>query len=180
MLGVGLPPGAVPGPNAHALQHLNPTGPGQLFHQQQQPAQMACMCTFSTFQTLFGFIPCAKIDQANYVIVANPQLQQQMQQQLIQQQQQQRVAQQRMMQQQMGAAGMPMNIPNGMNPALAMQQFQRMQAAGNMRPVALPQHLQQQQAQLGMEAQQAAHAQQQQQVSSTYMDFEASRLTQMS
>ncbi len=93
------------------------------------------------------------------------------QQQLMHQQQQQRQAQaarQAMMAQQQYNGAMPMNMPNGMNAQqMNAVQFAAMRGAPNMRPVALPQHLQQQQqqAQLGLEQQQQAQAQQQHQVS---------------
>lgn len=83
------------------------------------------------------------------------------------QQQRQAQARQAMMQQQQFTPGVPMNIPGGMNPA-AMNAAQfaaiRGQVPPNMRPVPLPQHLQQaqQQAQLGLEQQQAQAAQQHQ------------------
>jgi hypothetical protein len=65
--------------------------------------------------------------------------------------------------------GVPMNMPNGMATQMNPAQFNAMRAAApNLRPVALPQHLQQQQqaAQMGLDQQQAAQqAQQQHQVS---------------
>ena len=110
------------------------------------------------------------------------------QQQLLQQQQarQAQAARQAMMAQQ--SFGMPMNMPNGINPQMGAQ-FAAMRGAPNMRPVNLPQHLQQQQqqAQLGLEQQQAAqqqHAQQQQHQVSYYYSvilvFHPSKLTKHS
>jgi hypothetical protein len=62
-----------------------------------------------------------------------------------------------MMQQQFGNA-MPMGMPNGMN-QMNQAQFNAMRGGPNMRPVALPQHLQQQQV---IAQEQAQQAQQQQ------------------
>src|SRR3569833_707339 len=47
----GMPPGA--GPNAHAMQHLNPQQ-AQLFHQQQQLNQMACKHPHTSRRTPFS------------------------------------------------------------------------------------------------------------------------------
>jgi hypothetical protein len=86
-----------------------------------------------------------------------------MQQAQMMQQQAVRQRQQQLLQQQF--QNMPMGMPNGINPQMTAAQFQAMRGAPNMRPVALPPHLQQQQqhAQLGLEQQQAAQQQQAQQ-----------------
>ncbi|PQE17357.1 Topoisomerase II-associated PAT1 protein [Rutstroemia sp. NJR-2017a BVV2] len=126
----GMPPGAG-GPNAHALQHLNPNQ--QALYQQQQQAM-------------------------NF----NPQLMQQhqmMQHQAAQQRRQAIMAQQ--------YSGIPVAMPNGMNPMAAAQmnaQFAMRGATPMARPINLPQHLaaQQQQAQHSMEQQQAQQQAQQQ------------------
>jgi hypothetical protein len=83
----------------------------------------------------------------------------QQQQHLLQQQQAQ--ARRAMMAQQFGN-GMPIGMPNGMN-GMNPAQFQAMRGGPNMRPVPLPQHLQQQQQQV-LAQEQAQQAAQQQQV----------------
>jgi hypothetical protein len=91
------------------------------------------------------------------------------QQHLIHQQQRQAVAARQAIMAQQYNAGVPMNMPNGMATPMNPAQFNAMRAAApNLRPVALPQHLQQQQqaAQMGLDQQQAVQqAQQQHQVS---------------
>jgi hypothetical protein len=97
------------------------------------------------------------------ILVANPQfhIQQQQQQQLMNQQRAV-AARQAMIQQSYSGGGMPMNMQNGMG-QMTPAQYQAMRGAGPMRPVNLPQHLQQQQqqAQQSLEHQQAQQAQQQ-------------------
>jgi hypothetical protein len=58
--------------------------------------------------------------------------------------------------------GMPMGMPNGMPQQINAAQFAAMRSGPNMRQVALPQHLQQQQqqAQLGAIAQEQVQQQQ--------------------
>jgi hypothetical protein len=98
------------------------------------------------------------------MMIVNGTQMQMAQQHMLQQQQvrQQALARQAMMGQQYNT-GMPMNIPNGMNPQAMNAQFVAMRGAPGMRPVPLPQHLQQAQAQISMEQQQQAQHQQQQQ-----------------
>lgn len=170
----GIPPGlnGPGGPNAHALQHLNPNQ--ALYQQQQQQQQMACTYSFPVcwahflFLVFYGSILIGRLGSLLiWSAVANPQMQQMAQQHILQQQTQARQAQaarQAMMAQQYNG-GMPMNMVNGMNPGLNAAQFAAMrQAVPRMQPVPLPQHLQQQQAQAQISLeQQQVQAQQHQQ-----------------
>lgn len=144
----GMPPG---GPNAHAMQHLNPQMAQQLFHQQQQ--MQNCM---SHHHAHLVTSPTRRLTLC--IDNINPQLTQQMQQQRLQQLQvhQQNATRQALMQQQ-GQYGMPMGMGglSHMNPQQVAQfQALRMQQAQG-RPVALPPHLQQ--AHLAQHNQQQVH-----------------------
>jgi hypothetical protein len=106
-----------------------------------------------------------------------PQMQMQHQQQVLHQQARAAAAARNAIMAQQFNSGMPMGMSNGMPQQMNAAQFAAIRSGPNMRPIALPQHLQQQQqqAQLGAMAQEQAQQAQQQQVSqySTTIPFKS-------
>lgn len=134
----GMPPGAG-GPNAHAMQHLNPAAQAQLF--QQHNLNPMCEWLLLSVSARSSALPI--LTKPLLAVANNPAaMQQHINQQRFQQlQAQQQHARQALMAQQYGVPMGALQMTGQMTPAQAAQ-IQAMRSM-QQRPVALPPHLQQ-------------------------------------